>query len=169
MAIEFYDLSVRKPGGDVLRMREFEGKAVLIVNTATRCGLAPQFKDLEALHVKYRDSGLVVLGFPCNQFQNQEPESNESMEETCALDFGVSFQLTEKIHVNGPDTHPVFRYLKEQLPGKFGKRIKWNFTKFLVTPEGQPFKRFAPAFKPAKMEADIISLLPQAVENRKEG
>lgn len=141
-------------------MAEFKGKAVLIVNTATKCGLAPQFMGLEDLHQKYRDRGLVIIGFPSNQFLNQEPETNANMEQSCQVNFGVTFQLTEKIAVNGRKTHPVFRYLKDQLPGKPGKRIKWNFTKFLITPDGRPFKRYEPTVKPASMEEDILSLLP---------
>jgi glutathione peroxidase len=140
-------------------MALYKGKVVLIVNTATKCGLAPQFRELEALHQQYRDKGLVVLGFPSNQFMNQEPESNETMEQTCEAHFGVSFQLTEKIRVNGRDTHPVFKYLKNQLPGRFGKRIKWNFTKFLVSSEGKPYKRYAPTTKPRVLEKDIQGLL----------
>ncbi len=140
-------------------MAELKGKAVLIVNTATKCGLAPQFRELEVLHQKYKDRGLVILGFPCNQFQNQEPESNQTMEQSCEMNFGVTFQLTEKILVNGKETHPVFKYLKDQLPGKLGKRIKWNFTKFLITPEGKPLKRYAPTVKPGAMEKDIVAIL----------
>lgn len=158
--MEFYKLTANTPQGDELPMAHFKGKALLIVNTATKCGLAPQFRELESLHQKYADKGLVVLGFPCNQFQNQEPETNESMEASCELNFGVSFQLTEKIRVNGKETHPIFSYLKDQLPGKLGKRIKWNFTKFLVTPDGQAFKRYAPTVSPKSMEKDILSILP---------
>ena len=151
----FFDLQARTTQGNEIPMENFKGKALLIVNTATKCGLAPQFNELEALHKKFKDQGLVIIGFPCNQFQNQEPETNETMEQSCEEIFGVTFQLTEKIRVNGKDTHPIFAYLKDQLPGKLGKRIKWNFTKFLITPEGIPFKRYAPTIKPASMEEDI--------------
>lgn len=157
---DFFELQARTLQSTDISMGEFKGKAVLIVNTATKCGLAPQFRELETLHQKYKDKGLVILGFPCNQFQNQEPETNESMEQSCEINFGVTFQLTEKILVNGKDTHPIFKYLKDQLPGKLGKRIKWNFTKFLITPEGIPFKRYAPTIKPASMEEDIRGILP---------
>jgi len=156
---EFYDLVARTPHGKELPMADYRGKVLLIVNTATRCGLAPQFRDLEALHQKYGDKGLVLLGFPCNQFMNQEPVSNENMEQTCQNNFGVSFQLTEKIMVNGRHTHPVYRYLKMHIPGNFGKRIKWNFTKFLVTSDGKPYKRYAPVTKPPALETDIQDLL----------
>jgi len=160
IVMDFYDLKARTSTGDELVMSQFKGKAVLIVNTATRCGLAPQFRELEALHQKYRGRGLVLIGFPSNQFLNQEPESNETMVRACEERFGVTFQLTEKIRVNGRGTHPVFRFLKEQLPGKSRKRIKWNFTKFLITPEGKPYKRYNPTTSPASMEEDIVSILP---------
>jgi glutathione peroxidase len=158
--MDFYDLHARTPQGEDYPMSELKGKAVLIVNTATKCGLAPQFRELEALHQKYREKGLVIIGFPSNQFLNQEPESNDTVELTCKEKFGVTFRLTEKIRVNGKGTHPVFRFLKEQLPGKNRKRIKWNFTKFLITPEGKPYKRYSPATSPASIEDDIISILP---------
>ncbi len=157
--MEFYQLSVNTPQGKEILFSELKGKVVLLVNTATKCGLAPQFDGLEALHQKYKDRGLVVIGFPCNQFQGQEPESNETVEEACRINFGVTFQLTEKILVNGPDTHPVFVYLKKNLGSVLGSKIKWNFTKFLVTADGKPFKRYAPTTKPEKIELDIVRLL----------
>ena len=157
--MNFYSLDAKTPQGKVIRMAYFEGKVVLVVNTATQCGLAPQFIGLEELHQKYKDKGLVVLGFPCNQFRNQEPETNDTMVQSCKDGFGVTFQLTEKIDVNGKNTHPVFVYLKDQLSGKLGKKIKWNFTKFLISPDGRPFKRYAPTTKPEVMENDIISLV----------
>ena len=157
--MNFYDLNVKTPQGKTIEMSDLKGKAVLIVNTATKCGLAPQFDGLEALHQQYKDQGLVVLGFPCNQFRDQEPETNDTVEESCRINFGVTFQLTEKVDVNGENTHPVFAYLKKQLGGLFGSGIKWNFTKFLVTPEGKPYKRYAPTTKPTKIEKDIKKLL----------
>jgi glutathione peroxidase len=157
--MNFYDLKVNTPQGKIIDMSDFKGKAVLIVNTATKCGLAPQFDGLEKLHQDYKDQGLVVIGFPCNQFQSQEPETNESMEESCRINHGVTFQLTEKIDVNGKDTHPIFNYLKDELGGFLGNKIKWNFTKFLITPEGKPYKRYAPTTKPVKIEKQIASLL----------
>lgn len=156
----FYDLSAKTPHGDEFAMSDFRGKVVLIVNTATRCGLAPQFRELEELHQKYKDRGLVVIGFPCNQFKKQEPESNDTMEQSCELNFGVTFQLTEKIKVNGKETHPVFRFLKDSLKGRFGRRIKWNFAKFLLTPEGIPYKRYPPTTRPKFLEKDILAILP---------
>lgn len=132
---------------------------VLLVNTATKCGLAPQFDGLENLHQRYKDQGLVVLGFPCDQFAGQEPETNDTVEETCKLNFGVTFQLTEKVKVNGPETHPVFRFLKSKLGGWLGSGIKWNFTKFVVDKNGKPVKRFSPTTTPDKLESLIIQLL----------
>ena len=157
--MKFYDLSVKSPKGELLRMADFKGKVVLIVNTATKCGLSPQFKELEQLHQVYKDQGLVVIGFPCNQFAKQEPETNETIEEHCLSNFGVSFQLTEIIDVNGMSTHPVFKYLKQELNGFLISMIKWNFTKFLIDSNGIPFKRYSPWTKPEKLKNDIEHLL----------
>lgn len=159
MESQFYNLKVRTPQGKDISMSEFRGKAVLVVNTATRCGLAPQFEGLELLHEKYKDRGLIVLGFPCDQFMGQEPESNETLEEVCKVNHGVSFQLTEKCDVNGSNTHPVFKYLKSELGGLFGSKIKWNFTKFLVGKDGRPYKRYSPVTKPEAIEKDIQKML----------
>ena len=161
MENEFYKLSFNTPKGQKIEMKDFKGKVVLVVNTATKCGLTPQFDGLEQLHEKYKDKGLVVLGFPCNQFMNQEPETNETVEETCRINHGVTFQLTEKIEVNGKNTHPVFKYLKSKTGGfaLFGRRIKWNFTKFLISKDGMPYKRYAPTFKPEDIESDILKLI----------
>ena len=159
MASEFYELSANTPQGRPVSMADYKGKVVLVVNTATQCGLTPQFEGLEKLYTTYKDQGLVVLGFPCNQFGSQEPLSNEAMEETCKLNHGVSFPLFEKLEVNGPGTHPLFRYLKKRLGGWFGSRIKWNFTKFLIDKDGKPVKRFAPITKPEAIEPQIKKLL----------
>lgn len=141
-------------------MSEFRGKVILIVNTATKCGLAGQFNELETLYQSYKEKGLEVIGFPCDQFLGQEPESNENMVKVCLINFGVTFLLSEKILVNGTDTHPLFAYLKKELPGGiFGGSIKWNFTKFLITREGVPYKRYSPLTKPVDIEKDIIELL----------
>jgi glutathione peroxidase len=140
-------------------MSGYEGKVILVVNTATQCGLTPQFEGLEYLYQQYKDKGLVVLGFPCNQFAGQEPVSNENMQQTCRLNHGVTFPLFEKIDVNGPNTHPVFKLLRRSLGGLFGSRIKWNFTKFLIDAEGRPVKRFSPVTKPAAIEPYISKLL----------
>ena len=156
--MDFYDLSVNTPAGKTINMSDYKGKAVLVVNTATKCGFTPQFDGLEELHQAYRDE-LVVLGFPCNQFGRQAPESNETVVEACRVNHGVSFQLTEKVEVNGKDTHPIFEYLKDELGGILGKNIKWNFTKFLIAPDGKPHKRYAPTTKPSKIEKDIKKVL----------
>jgi glutathione peroxidase len=157
--VPFYNFKINKPSGEPINMNDYQGKAVLVVNTATKCGLAPQFDELEKLHQKYKYKGLLVLGFPSNQFFNQEPETNDNMEEACRVNHGVTFQLTEKIAVNGERTHPLFKYLKASLPGTLGKSIKWNFTKFLITPQGRPYKRYAPTTRPAKIEKDIQKLI----------
>lgn len=157
--MNFYDLKVNTPQGSELNMSDFKGKTVLIVNTATQCGLTPQFEGLEALHQTYKDKGLVVLGFPCNQFKGQEPVTNDDMVNACQINHGVTFQLTEKVDVNGKDTTEVFKYLKSNLGGFLGSKIKWNFTKFLISPEGKPLKRYAPITKPAKIEKDIVKAL----------
>ncbi len=156
---DFYALSVKNPQGKEMKMEDYKGKVLLIVNTATKCGLAPQFDGLETLHQKYKDQGLVILGFPCNQFLGQEPESNETVEETCKINFGVTFPLTEKIKVNGSDTHPVFKYLKKVKGGLLTSAIKWNFTKFLVDQDGYPVERYAPKTEPKEIEAKIKELL----------
>lgn len=157
--MDFYDLKTKTPSGKIIQMAEFKDKAVLIVNTATKCGLAPQFDGLEKLHESYGKVGLVVLGFPCNQFLNQEPESNNTIEEACRINHGVTFQLTEKVDVNGKNTDPIFKFLKDRLGGTLGSAIKWNFTKFLVTPQGKPFKRYAPTTTPEEIKADIKKVL----------
>lgn len=160
--MEFYSLAINQPNGDPISMQDFQGKVVLIVNTATKCGLTPQFDGLEKLHQAYKDKGLVVIGTPCNQFGGQEPLSNESMSESCRINHGVTFQLTEKNDVNGSNTHPLFGYLKSKLSTWLGRKIKWNFTKFLVDRNGKPVKRFGPTTKPEKMEAYIAKLLSES-------
>ena len=139
-ASTIYNLSFKKPSGEEISMKSFEGKVILVVNTATRCGLTPQFKALESLYQNYKDEGFVIIGFPCNQFMGQEPISNEKMEEVCLVNYGVTFPLSEKINVNGPNAHPIFQYLKKQLRGTFSKSIKWNFTKFLIDSDGNPIQ-----------------------------
>lgn len=154
-----YDLNFKYTTGREISLGEFKDKVILIVNTATKCGLAPQFEGLEQLHQDYKDQGLVVIGFPCDQFAGQEPETNETMVRVCQLNFGVTFQLSEKINVNGPNTHPIFKYLKDHSKSALGKEIKWNFTKFLVSRNGRTIKRFAPTTKPETMRQSIENLL----------
>lgn len=155
----FYQLSATRLDGQLIAMADYAGKVVLVVNTASHCGFTPQYGGLEALYKKYAAQGLVVLGFPCNQFGKQEPGDADDIAQTCHINYGVSFPMFGKVEVNGTAAHPVFRYLKSELPGLLGGRINWNFTKFLIDREGKPLKRFAPFTKPEKMEAEIIKTL----------
>jgi glutathione peroxidase len=157
--MKFYDFEAVAMNGDVIKMSDYEGKVVLVVNTATKCGLAPQFEELEALHQKYGDKGLAVLGFPCGQFANQESSDNSTIQNVCRLDFGVTFQLFEKIDVNGETAHPLYKYLKKEAKGTLGNGIKWNFTKFLIDKDGNVIKRYAPTVKPLSVENEIAGLL----------
>lgn len=154
-----YELHFKDTKGEAVSLADFKGKVLLLVNTATKCGLAGQFIELEALHQQYKDKGLVVIGFPCNQFADQEPETNETMAATCQLNFGVTFTLSEKIDVNGDNTHPIFIFLKANSKSRLGKDIKWNFTKFLVSKDGATIKRYAPTVKPLAIKGDIEDLL----------
>jgi glutathione peroxidase len=155
----FYDLTVKTPSGQELNMADYKGKPVLIINTATKCGLAPQFDGLEKLHQDYKEKGLVVLGFPCNQFAGQEPETNDSVIESCKINHGVTFQLTEKIEVNGGNAHPIFKHLKKEKGGFLLSSIKWNFTKFLINKEGEVIQRYSPTTAPDKIAGDIERVL----------
>jgi glutathione peroxidase len=157
--MEFYNLEADTLSGKIVSMKDFEGKAVLVVNTASKCGLTPQYEGLEKLYQEYRDQGLVILGFPCNQFGKQEPGSAEDIQEFCQVNYGVSFPMFAKVDVNGSNAHPVFQYLKSKLGGLLGSSIKWNFTKFLIDREGRPVKRFAPTIQPHKMERAIRKVL----------
>lgn len=157
--ITFHQLTATTLRGQPISMADYAGKVVLVVNTASHCGFTPQYAGLEALYKKYAPQGLVVLGFPCNQFGNQEPGGPDEIARTCHINYGVSFPMFEKVEVNGAATHPVFRYLKDQLPGVLGRRIKWNFTKFLIGRDGKPLKRFAPFTTPEKMETVIRDAL----------
>jgi glutathione peroxidase len=132
---------------------------LLIVNTASKCGFTPQFAGLEELFETYKDRGFTVLGFPCNQFGSQDPGSNDEITEFCQLNYGVSFPMFGKIEVNGSGAEPLFEHLKSAAPGTLGNRIKWNFTKFLVSREGEVVKRYAPTTKPEAIKADIEALL----------
>lgn len=152
-----YDLSFKDTTGKEISLREFEGKVLLFVNTATKCGLAPQFKELEQLHRDYNNKRLVVIGFPSDTFA-QEPETNEAMAEVCEVNFGVTFMLSEKIDVNGPNAHPIFKYLKDHSNAALGKDIKWNFTKFLVSKDGKTIRRHSPTTKPEKLRPAIETL-----------
>lgn len=158
---QFYSLSAKSINGKEIKMDEYKGKVILVVNTASKCGFTPQLEGLETLYKKYAGKGFVILGFPCNQFANQEPGDEKSISEGCLLNYGVTFPMFSKIEVNGKNTHPVFKYLKKELTGIGGSTIKWNFTKFLIDAGGNPVKRFAPLTKPEKTEKHIDSLLKQ--------
>ncbi|MGF1759574.1 glutathione peroxidase [Photobacterium sagamiensis] len=155
----FYELSASNIRGENVLMSDFAGKVVLVVNTASECGFTPQYQGLQDLYAKYKDQGLVVLGFPCNQFGGQEPGENQQIAEACQINYGVEFPMFEKVDVNGHDSHEIFQYLTQALPGTFGKKVKWNFTKFLIARDGKPLKRFAPTKKPESLEADVVRQL----------
>ena len=153
------DLSYTANTGEEVPLARYVGRPVLIANTARHCGLAAQYGDLQVLHEKYGPQGLTVIGFPCDQFAHQEPGSDEVIAEECRVNFGVTFPLSTKVDVNGDNTHPVFRYLKARASGTLDSTIKWNFTKFLVAPDGVTVHRFAPTTKPESLEGLITSLL----------
>lgn len=153
---EIYSYQAKDVQGKDVSLEAYKGKTLLIVNTASQCGFTPQYKGLQSLYEKYKDQGLVVLGFPCNQFGGQEPGQDSDIKSFCELNFGVTFPLFSKVDVNGENSHPLFNYLKAELPGLAGtKSIKWNFTKFLVSKNGEPVKRFAPQDTPEKIEAEL--------------
>ncbi len=157
---EFHTLSATSLQGQPIDFSAYKGKVVLVVNTASKCGFTYQYEGLQALHNKYKDQGLVILGFPCNQFGQQEKGNSDQISEFCQINYGVDFQMFEKIDVNGDNEHPIYTYLKQQKPGVLGsKKIKWNFTKFLINQEGQVIKRFGSTTKPEKIEASIKQLL----------
>ena len=154
-----YDLSATSNHGEEIDFDQFRGRPMLIVNTASKCGFTPQYDGLQKLHETYAEQGLVVIGFPCDQFAHQEPGDDAAIEEFCRINFGVTFPLTTKVDVNGPDTHPVFAFLKERSKGLLGSGIKWNFTKFLVAGDGRTVIRYSPKTEPAAMAEDIEALL----------
>lgn len=155
-----YDFSINSLQGQKIELSDYKGKLLLLVNTASKCGLTPQYEGLQTLHQRYKDKGLIIIGFPCNQFGQQEPGDADSIANGCLLNYGVDFLITEKIDVNGANAHPLFNYLREQMPGIFGNDVKWNFTKFIVNSEGKPLRRFAPTTKPLKLESYIQRNLP---------
>ena len=179
--MNIYDFKAQTSRGKELDFAQFEGKVILIVNTASKCGFTPQFKGLEELNQKYKDKGLVIIGFPCNQFKEQDPGSDGQIEEFCQLNYGVTFQIMKKIDVNGDSADPIFVFLKEQAPteeykglkakaakalfkkisdsAKSESDIQWNFTKFLVDKTGKVVGRFAPTTEPKDFEAEILKLL----------
>lgn len=157
--MKIYDFKVRNAKGVEVPMTEYQGKVLLIVNTATGCGFTPQYEGLQKLYDKYRDRGLEILDFPCNQFGHQAPGTEEEIQEFCTLKYNTTFPLFAKIDVNGKEAEPLFSFLKNQKGGIFGNDIKWNFTKFLVSRDGTVVERYAPMTTPEKIEKDILKLL----------
>lgn len=155
-----YDFTANSLDGKPVSLRDYAGKVLLIVNTASKCGFTPQYEGLEAMYQKYRDRGLAVLGFPCNQFGAQEPGTADEIGNFCQKNYGVSFPMFEKIEVNGDGTHPLYRWLKSSAKGLLGSEaIKWNFTKFLVDRQGNVIDRFAPTTKPEDLKSNVEALL----------
>jgi len=146
--------------GEPQELSAYKGKAVLVVNVASQCGFTPQYSGLQSLYDKYGDRGFVVLGFPCDQFGHQEPGSEDEIRQFCETSYGVTFPMFQKIDVNGESDHPLYSWLTSEKSGMLGKRIKWNFTKFLLDPEGAVVGRYAPTTKPEELEGDIEHILP---------
>lgn len=154
-----YDFNVKRANGEEISLKEYEGKPMIIVNTASKCGLTPQFKGLQELYEKYHNQGLEILGFPCDQFNNQEFDNIDETTQFCQMNYGVSFPIYAKIDVNGTNADPLFTFLKEQKKGMLSSNIKWNFTKFLIDRNGQIIERYAPTTEPNKIEKDLEKLL----------
>ncbi|MBR4156134.1 MAG: glutathione peroxidase [Bacteroidales bacterium] len=154
-----YDFKAVASDEKEVDFRQFRGKVLLIVNTASKCGFTPQFAGLEELNQKYKDKGLVIIGFPCNQFGQQDPDSDDEILDFCKVNYGVSFLMMKKIEVNGENASPIYTFLKEKTKNILGEDIKWNFTKFLVSPDGRKIKRYAPTVKPSRLEKDIEEML----------
>ena len=162
MSTSIYDFEALQMNGQAVPLSQYRGKVLLLVNTASACGFTPQFGGLEELHKEYADQGLVVLGFPCNQFGAQDPGSNDEIASFCQLNYGVSFPMMAKIDVNGANASPLYQWLAAEAPGLLGsKAIKWNFTKFLVGKDGQVLKRYGSTTKPEKIAADIEKALAE--------
>ncbi|TGE35408.1 glutathione peroxidase [Desulfosporosinus fructosivorans] len=157
--MNIYDLSVKDANGKNISLKEYKGKALLIVNTATGCGFTPQYKGLQELYDQYKDRGFEILDFPCNQFLGQAPGEDQEIVDFCQLKYGVSFKTFSKINVNGSKAEPLFSLLKKNSRGLMGSSIKWNFTKFLVSKDGQIAGRFAPNVEPGKLQKEIEALL----------
>lgn len=154
-----YDFEVKKPNGEMLSLKEYEGKPLVIVNTASKCGFTPQFGGLQSLYDEYKEDGLVVLGFPCDQFNNQEFDDIDETTEFCQVNYGVTFPMMAKVDVNGDAADPLFDHLTSEQKGMLSKKIKWNFTKFLVDRDGKVVERYAPQTAPEKLAEDVKKLL----------
>lgn len=161
--MSIHPFSATRMNGAEKSLEDYKGNVLLIVNTATECGFTPQLKALQTLYDTYKDDGFVVLGFPCNQFKQQNPGTNEETAEVCQLNYGVTFPLFQEVDVKGTAAHPLFDYLTEEKPGVMTSAIKWNFTKFLVDQEGQVVKRYAPITKPPKIRENIEKLLNESI------
>jgi glutathione peroxidase len=157
--MDFYTFSAKKINGKEVQFETFRGKVVLVVNTASKCGFTPQFEGLEKLYKEYKDQGLEILGFPSNQFGQQDPGANEEILEFCQLNYGVSFTMFDKIDVNGDNADPIYKFLKSQKKSFLGSEISWNFTKFLIDKEGNVVKRYLPTVKPQDLKRDIEKLI----------
>ena len=159
MSENIYQFSFNQLDGKEISLSEFKGKAVLVVNTASACGLTYHYSGLEKLYQKYKDEGLVIIGFPCNQFGTQEPGTSEEIQEFCSLNYDVTFPMSSKVEVNGKNEHPLFKYLKSELKGTLTDSVKWNFTKFLIDRDGMPFKRFSSTVEPEDISSSIDKIL----------
>ena len=157
--MQIYDFKSTTSKGKEFDFAPLRGKVLLIVNTASKCGFTPQYKGLEALYQKYKDQGLVVVGFPCDQFAHQEPGTDSEIAQFCEINFGVTFPLMKKIEVNGDGADPIYKYLKASTKGFLGNAIKWNFTKFLISRDGETIERFAPTTTPESLENRIVDML----------
>ncbi len=157
--MSIYEYNVNDIDGNQQSMSQYKGKVLLIVNTASKCGFTPQYKDLEKLYQMHKDENFLVLGFPCNQFKDQEPDDEEGIKNFCEINYGVTFPLFSKVDVNGENAHELFKYLRKETKGLLGDAVKWNFTKFLVDQEGNVIKRYAPTTNPLSIEKDILELL----------
>ncbi|MDX9852545.1 MAG: glutathione peroxidase [Tenuifilaceae bacterium] len=156
---QFYEFKAKNIYGQEVSMSAYKGKTVIVVNTASKCGFTPQFEGLEQLYQKYKDKGVVIIGFPCNQFANQEPGDEKSILNGCVAEYNISFPMFAKVDVNGDTAHPIYKYLKNELKGLFGGVVKWNFTKFVVDANGNPIKRFSPFNKPEEIDKYLQTLL----------
>jgi glutathione peroxidase len=157
--MSIYDIPITTANGEEKSLADYRGKVLVIVNVASKCGFTPQYKGLQALYETYKEQGLEILGFPCNQFMGQEPGSNEEIQDFCQVNYGVSFPVFAKIDVNGKDAHPLYKHLTKEASGILGGAIKWNFTKFLVDRDGNVVKRYAPNTEPTKLADKIEELL----------
>jgi len=155
-----YDLEFTDNRGKLVSLADYSGKPILIVNTASKCGFTPQYEGLQKLNEEFRDQGLVVLGFPCDQFAHQEPGNDQEIDEFCKVNFGVDFPLSQKVNVNGKNAHPIFKFLKDNSKSLLGGTVKWNFTKFLISPDGKSIKRYSPNTTPENIRTDVLDILP---------